>query len=149
MSLKNKYIEYQIRYNTSSNDDKERWRIIQNREEILVSNVIIDGHSYTTKDWIPEINDYKFHISCIGYCEIKKNIAYIKTIKDENILFRHILKTVSYRFIGTLTTFLTAYLLGASLELSSLLGIGEILIKPVLYFFHERAWYKFVKIRKK
>lgn len=148
MKSKNKSIEYQIRYNTVSKDDKERWRLIQNGEEILVSNVIVDGHSYTTKDWIPEINDYKWHVSCIGYCEIKDNVAHIKTVKDDNVLFRHILKTVSYRFLGTLTTFFTAYILGASLELSSLLGIGELLIKPVLYFFHERAWYKFGKIKK-
>ena len=148
MKSKNKSIEYQIRYNTASKDDRERWRLIQNGEEILVSNVIVDGHSYTTKDWIPEINDYKWHVSCIGYCEIKDNVAHIKTVKDDNVLFRHILKTVSYRFLGTLTTFFTAYILGASLELSSLLGIGELLIKPVLYFFHERAWYKFGKIKK-
>lgn len=148
MKSKNKSVEYQIRYNTASKDDRERWRLIQNEEEILVSNVIVDGHSYTTKDWIPEINDYKWHVSCNGYCEIKNNIAYIKTVKDDNVLFRHILKTVSYRFVGTLTTFFTAYLLGASLELSSLLGVVELLIKPVLYFFHERAWYNFGKIKK-
>lgn len=148
MKSKNKIKEYQIRYNTVSKDDKERWRLIENGKEMLVSNIIVDGHTYTTKDWIPEINDYKWHVSCIGYCEIKNNIAYIKTVKEDNVLFRHILKTVSYRFVGTLTTFFTAYMLGASLQLSSLLGIGELLIKPVLYFLHERAWYKFGKIKK-
>ena len=140
---------YQIRYNTVSKDDSERWRLIENGNETLVSDIIVDGYTKTTKDWISEINDYKWHVSCIGYCEIKNNIAYIKTEKDDNTLYRHILKTISYRFFGTLTTFTTAYLLGASIELSSLLGIGELLLKPLIYFLHERLWYKYIKVKKK
>ena len=60
-------------------------------------------------------------------------------------LKRHVLKTVSYRILGTLTTVIVAYSLGASFEMSSLLGIGELLIKPIIYFFHERVWYKWIK----
>ena len=63
-------------------------------------------------------------------------------------LTRHILKTISYRLFGTLTTVTTAYILGASMELSSLLGVGELLFKPVIYFFHERIWYRYIKIKK-
>jgi hypothetical protein len=44
--------------------------------EILVSDIIIDGNTYTTKDWLPEINDYKWHISCVGHCKIKNNISF-------------------------------------------------------------------------
>jgi len=61
---------------------------------------------------------------------------------------RHILKTLTYRILGTLTTVITAYLLGASIEVSSLLGIGELLLKPIIYFIHERIWFKFIKIKK-
>lgn len=96
-----------------------------------------------------DINDFKWHISCQGHCEIKDNVAYIKTIKEESVLLRHILKTITYRFLATITTVLIAYSLGASLEVSSLLGVGELLIKPIIYFFHERVWYNFLSIRKK
>ena len=58
---------------------------------------------------------------------------------------RHILKTISYRVIGTLTTVIVAYLLGASNEMSSLLGSGELILKPILYFLHERVYYKWIK----
>jgi uncharacterized membrane protein len=37
--------------------------------------------------------------------------------------------------------------MGISLEMSSLLGISEIMIKPTLYFFHERIWYKYIRIK--
>jgi len=63
-------------------------------------------------------------------------------------LKRHILKTITYRILGTLTTVITAYMLGASLEVSSLLGLGELLIKPIIYFFHERLWYKLIRLKK-
>ena len=111
---------YQIRYNTVSKNDTERWRLIENGNEILVSDIIIDGHTHTTKDWMPEINDYKWHISCVGHCVVKENIAYITTIKEESVVVRHILKTLTYRFFATLTTIVTALFLGASIGSTTL-----------------------------
>lgn len=147
--MKSQSKEYQIRFNTHSKSDSDRWRLIENGNEITVSNIIIDGHTFTTKDWMEDINDWKWHISCQGYCEIKDNVAYIKTVKEEFVLLRHILKTISYRFLGTITTVTVAYSLGASIEVSSLLGVGELMIKPILYFLHERVWYNFLSIKKK
>jgi uncharacterized membrane protein len=63
-------------------------------------------------------------------------------------LKRHILKTITYRILGTITTVVTAYLLGASLTVSSLLGVGELLLKPIIYFLHERIWFKYIRIKK-
>jgi uncharacterized membrane protein len=139
---------YQIRFNTISETEDNRWRLIENGNEILVSDIIIDGNTYTTKDWLPEINEYKWHISCVGHCKIKNNIAYIKTIKEESVLFRHILKTITYRFLGTLTTVGVAYSLGTSIEVSALLGVSELVLKPFIYFGHERLWYNFIKVKK-
>ena len=139
---------YQIRYNTVSTNDTERWRLIENGNETLVSDVIVDGHTYTTKDWMPEINDYKWHISCVGHCVVKNNIAYITTIKEESVLYRHILKTATYRILATLTTVFTALAFGLPLKIASVFGIAELLVKPFLYFLHERAWFKFIKVKK-
>jgi uncharacterized membrane protein len=69
-------------------------------------------------------------------------------LEKESVFVRHILKTLTYRFFATLTTITTVLLLGASIEVSSLLGLGELLIKPILYFLHERIWYKFIKVKK-
>lgn len=62
-------------------------------------------------------------------------------------LKRHLLKTITYRILGTITTVVTAYLLGASLTVSSLLGVGELLLKPIIYFLHERIWFKYVRLK--
>lgn len=144
--MKEKIRTFQIRFNTVSKSEDDRWRLIEDGKETLVSNIIVNGHTYTTKDWIDDINDYKWHISCEGFCKIKNNTAYINTVKEESALARHILKTISYRILGTLTTVIVAYFLGASIEVSSMIGIGEIILKPVIYFLHERIWYKWIRI---
>jgi uncharacterized membrane protein len=58
---------------------------------------------------------------------------------------RHLLKTITYRILGTLTTIIAAYCIGGSLKVASLLGLGELIIKPVIYFLHERVWYGYIK----
>jgi uncharacterized membrane protein len=68
---------------------------------------------------------------------------------NDHTIKRHVLKTISYRLIATTTTVITAYCLGLSIQMSSLLGFGELMIKPVIYFFHERVWYNFIKVGRK
>ena len=141
--------KFQIRFNVRSTTENERWRLITDGQEVLVSNIVINGHTATTMDWMEDIQEYKWHISCEGELVIKNNIAYVTTVKEESVLARHVLKTVSYRILGTLTTVTVAYSLGASLSMASLLGVGELVIKPVIYFLHERLWYKHIRIGKK
>ena len=147
--MKEKIKKFQIRFNVNSTSEIDRWRLITDGDEKLVKDIIIDGHTYTSMDWMEDINEYKWHVSCEGYVTITNNVAYVVTVKEDAAMVRHILKTISYRFLGTVTTIVTAYSLGVSLELSSLLGVGELMIKPVMYFFHERIWYKYVRIGKK
>lgn len=136
---------YQIRFNTRSTSEIDRWRLVCGDEEILVSNVIINTKTYTTKDYIEGLGD-KWHVSCTGILNIENNIAYITAKRKNNSLKRHLLKTMSYRILGTLTTVTFTYSLGVPLEISSLLGLTELLLKPILYFLHERVWFKFFKI---
>jgi uncharacterized membrane protein len=63
-------------------------------------------------------------------------------------IFRHILKTITYRILGSLTTITIAFCLGASIEVSTLIGFTELIVKPILYFFHERLWYKYIRIKR-
>jgi uncharacterized membrane protein len=58
---------------------------------------------------------------------------------------RHILKSVSYRLIGTITTILLTVSAGLPLKWAGMVGLGELIIKPVIYFLHERVWYKWIK----
>jgi uncharacterized membrane protein len=58
---------------------------------------------------------------------------------------RHIAKSVSYRFIGTITTIILTLLAGLPIKWAGMVGLGELIIKPIIYFLHERIWYKFIK----
>ena len=58
---------------------------------------------------------------------------------------RHILKTITWRIIGTIDTIVLSWLITGSLTLSFSIGAVEIVTKMFLYYLHERAWYKFSK----
>ena len=58
---------------------------------------------------------------------------------------RHIAKTISWRVVGTLDTFLLSWVLTGSVKIGAAIGGAEVITKTILYFFHERAWYKFSK----
>lgn len=58
---------------------------------------------------------------------------------------RHIAKAISYRILGTLQTITIGYILTGSIVISSTIGMVELCVKPIMYFFHERVWYKFIK----
>jgi uncharacterized membrane protein len=58
---------------------------------------------------------------------------------------RHIAKTISWRIIGTIDTVIISGLITGSWGAGLAIGGVEIISKMVLYFLHERAWYKFTK----
>ena len=58
---------------------------------------------------------------------------------------RHIAKTISWRIIGTLDTIILSGIITGSLTLGLAIGGVEIITKMILYFLHERPWYRFSK----
>ena len=58
---------------------------------------------------------------------------------------RHIAKTISWRIIGTLDTIILSGLITGSWTTGLTIGGVEVITKMILYYFHERAWYKFSK----
>ena len=58
---------------------------------------------------------------------------------------RHIAKTISWRVIGTLDTIILSGVITGSWTTGLTIGGVEVITKMILYFFHERAWYRFSK----
>jgi uncharacterized membrane protein len=58
---------------------------------------------------------------------------------------RHIAKSISYRFVGTITTIILTVTAGLPLKWAGMVGLGELILKPIIYFLHERMWYKWIK----
>ena len=132
---------YQIRFNTQSTDDSNRWRLVCDGQEILVANIFIDAQTYTTKDYIDGLGD-KWHITATGYLEVKDGNAHITSKRNDNAIARHLAKTISWRIIGTIDTMLLGWLITGNLKMGLAIGGTEVLTKMVLYFLHERAWFK-------
>ncbi len=53
---------------------------------------------------------------------------------------RSALKAVSWRIIATSVTMFLVYVFTGKLELSASVGIFDVVLKMMLYFFHERIW---------
>ena len=58
---------------------------------------------------------------------------------------RHIAKTVTWRIIGTLDTMIISWIITGSWKWGLAIGEIEVFTKMILYFLHERAWYRFSK----
>lgn len=55
---------------------------------------------------------------------------------------RHLAKTITWRIIGTMDTVLVAWLISGNPMTGFKIGATEVITKMVLYYFHERIWYK-------
>ena len=58
---------------------------------------------------------------------------------------RHLLKTITWRIVGTIDTMILGWLVTGNLKIGLAIGGFEVLTKMVLYFLHERVWYKYIK----
>ena len=54
---------------------------------------------------------------------------------------RHLSKTISWRFIGTIDTLLLSWIFTGSPLTGVKIITGELITKMLLYYLHERAWY--------
>lgn len=53
---------------------------------------------------------------------------------------RSVLKSLSYRVIGTITTSLLAWFVTGELSVALTIGALEPIVKMAVYYLHERAW---------
>lgn len=55
---------------------------------------------------------------------------------------RHIIKTITWRFLGTLDTIVLSWIISGDPFTGLKIGFAEVITKMLLYYFHERTWYK-------
>lgn len=58
---------------------------------------------------------------------------------------RHIAKTITWRLVGTIDTIMLSWLITGDLSIGLAIGGVEVISKMILYFLHERVWYKWIK----
>ena len=58
---------------------------------------------------------------------------------------RHIAKAISYRVLSSFLGFFVVWATSGSLKIGATFTVAELVYKPLVYYIHERYYYKFVK----
>lgn len=113
------------------------WRIIGTIDTILLG-------------WLLT-GELKYGVS-IGFLELmtKMVLYYLherawynwKFLNQTNSQIRHILKTITWRVVGTIDTILLGWFVTGHAEIGFTIGGFELITKMLLYYFHERIWYR-------
>jgi len=115
------------------------WRLIGTIDTIVLSWVISGDPFFALKiggaEVVTKMLLYYFHERIWFKINLGENAKVISNL-------RHILKTVSWRVVGTADTMLLAWLISGSPLMGLKIGLVEVVTKMLLYYFHERLWYK-------
>ena len=110
------------------------WRCIGTLDTVLISYFVTGEISYGLKigafEIISKMLLYYFH----------ERLWFRSKIKNSNK--RHILKTFSWRFIGTIDTLTISWIITGNLFTGVKIGLIETITKMVLYLCHEKLWYR-------
>ena len=110
------------------------WRVIGTLDTVILS-WIISGDGYIGM----KIGVLEVATKMILYY-IHERIWYKFHINGSNK--KHVLKTLSWRFIGSLDTFMLAWIISGNPVTGIQIGIAEVVSKIILYYLHERTWHK-------
>ena len=113
------------------------WRVIGTIDTIIISWIVTHEIGIGIKIGLIEVLTKIF----IYYLHERAWYKYI-LFKKENSRLRHILKAISWRFIGSIDTALIAWVSTGSFSFGLTIGSIEVVSKTILYYFHERIWYK-------
>ncbi|SDQ14454.1 DUF2061 domain-containing protein [Flagellimonas zhangzhouensis] len=110
------------------------WRLVGTMDTILLSWAIT-GNPFTGLK--------------IGFAEVvtKMTLYYFHErvwlkIDIEESRKRHIIKTITWRILGTLDTIVLSWFISGNPLTGLKIGFAEVITKMILYYFHERSWYK-------
>ena len=110
------------------------WRVVGTVDTFVLgwifTNNISHGISLSAITTLSKLIWYYFH----------ENFWFKSALKDSNM--RHIIKTFSWRIIGTIDTYVFGFLLTGNPAVGLKIGIFETVSKLILYYFHEKILYK-------
>ncbi len=116
------------------------WRIVGTLDTILLS-WLITGNPWTglkigLAEVVTKMLLYYFH----ERVWFKINLSEKGIIRESRK--RHIAKTITWRGVGTLDTMLLSWIITGNPMTGLKIGLSELLTKMILYYLHERVWYR-------
>jgi len=116
------------------------WRLIGTLDTIILSWVISGSPLTGLKIGIFEVITKMLLYYAHERVWFKINLSKEgKTLESRK---RHIAKTVTWRLIGTIDTMTLAWIITGNPMTGLQIGLAEVITKMLLYYLHERAWYK-------
>ena len=110
------------------------WRFVGTLDTLILSWIISGNFFLGVKigffELITKMILYYFH----------EKVWFKSSIKDSNK--RHITKTFTWRFVATLDTIILGFIITGNLMTGLKIGGAEIITKMVLYYWHEKLWYR-------
>lgn len=110
------------------------WRIVGSLDTFFLSWFISENLSFGIQIGLLEIGT-----KMILYYSHER-FWFKSDIKDSNN--RHIIKTFSWRFIGTIDTFVLSWIITGNPITGLKTGVIEVFTKILLYYGHEKLWYR-------
>lgn len=116
------------------------WRIVGTIDTILVSWLIsgnpLTGLKIGFAEVVTKMVLYYFHERVWFKLNLSENGQTLESRK------RHIGKTITWRFIGTMDTMILAWLISGNPLTGLKIGFAEVITKMLFYYLHERLWYR-------
>jgi uncharacterized membrane protein len=116
------------------------WRVVGTLDTILLSWLITGdpfiGLQIGFAEVITKMILYFFHERVWFKINLSKSGKILESRK------RHLAKTITWRGLGTLDTMILSWIITGSPFLGLQIGFAELLTKMILYYIHERVWYR-------
>lgn len=116
------------------------WRIVGTIDTMLLAWLISGDPMIGLKVGFAEV------ITKMALYYVHERIWFkVNLAKDGRILEsrkRHIAKTITWRFVGTIDTMILAWFISGNPLIGMKVGLAEVVTKMVLYYLHERVWYR-------
>ena len=116
------------------------WRLVATIDTIILSWIITGNPLTGLKIGAAEIVTKMFLYYAHERLWFKLNLNKKGELRESTK--RHVAKTITWRTVGTLDTMLLSWIISGNPLIGLKIGLGELVTKMVLYYFHERAWYK-------
>jgi len=116
------------------------WRVVGTIDTMLLAWVIsgnpLIGLKVGGAEVVTKMLLYYFHERVWYKVNLTKDGRILESRK------RHIAKTITWRIVGTIDTMFLAWIISGDPLIGLKVGLTEVVTKMLLYYFHERFWYR-------